>query len=234
VRIGSRIVYPEEVTLWDMEIVQISVYKGWPDNIKHMKGCVEACRDNKIPFVIHPVGYNLLDPSNEETLILMAELSDESLIVHDELSANGGRLTSDEQRTFTSVLNKLREHGPVSIENAADTSDVHWFWDTFADSITLDLGHMESAGLDSVDFVSALSVEVIEKTEYVHIHRNGEFRNGLTDHWYLLPRCRELSALKTLAARKSDVSVILEINELEKIGESLSLLLKLRTDLRIK
>lgn len=216
-----------------MEVVQISVYKGWPDNIERMKECVRRCRDNDIPFVIHPVGYNLLDPSSENDLVLMAELSDESLIVHDELSADQGRLSPDEQTRYMSILCQLREISHVSIENAANTADALWFWDRFADSVTLDLGHMESAGMNSVHFVESLPDDVIGKTEYVHIHRNGEFRNGLTDHWYLIPDCRELSALKTLAARKSKVSVILEINEVEKIGESLSILMDLRAGLTL-
>jgi len=230
-RVGSRIVYPEEVKKYDMEIIQISVYRQWPESIPRMKDTVEACRQEGIPFVIHPVGYSLLDPDHEKDLLLMAQLTEESFIVHDERSADGKRITSAEQERYRSMLGRLREHTPVSIENAADTVDVLWFWEMFDGPITLDLGHMEAAGLDSVRFIKDLPDILIKRAAYVHIHRNGEFRNGLTDHWYLLPDCRELEALRVLAGRKDDISVILEINEIEQINDSLLLLRQLRETL---
>jgi hypothetical protein len=60
------------------------------------------------------------------------------------------------------------------------------------------------------------------------MHRNGALRGGLTDHWPLLPGCRELQALRELLKRKRDVGVILEINETWETGTSLSLLRELR------
>jgi hypothetical protein len=86
---------------------------------------------------------------------------------------------------------------------------------------------VESAGLDSVEFVRSLDHGIIDKLQFVHMHRNNGLRGGITDHWPLIPDCMELRALRELLNLKSDISVILEINELEIIGESLKLLREL-------
>jgi hypothetical protein len=58
----------------------------------------------------------------------------------------------------------------------------------------------------------------------VHLHRcNGLHWSGLKDHWSLIEDCRELRALKGLLERKDDIGVILEINDMENLGESLAL-----------
>ena len=40
--------------------------------------------------------------------------------------------------------------------------------------------------------------------------------------------CKEMQALRELLKRKSDISVILELNEVDQIGESLELLAEIR------
>ena len=87
---------------------------------------------------------------------------------------------------------------------------------------------MESSGLDSVRFVEALSAETVSKIEFVHIHRNNGLHGGITDHWPITPDCREVTALKELIGIKPDVSVILEINEVDELDDSLQVLAALR------
>lgn len=69
-----------------------------------------------------------------------------------------------------------------------------------------------------------LHPEEVGRIEFVHMHRNNGLHGGITDHWPLRPDCREVRALRKLLARRSDVSVILELNEVEQIGESLDIL----------
>jgi len=67
----------------------------------------------------------------------------------------------------------------------------------------------------------------VNKIEFVHMHCNATLRGGLTDHWPLREGCRELEALRLLLGRKRDLSVILEINEVEEMNDSIELLRKL-------
>jgi hypothetical protein len=60
------------------------------------------------------------------------------------------------------------------------------------------------------------------------MHRNNGLRGGLTDHWPLTAECREYRALDTLIKIKPEISVILEINELDDVADSLNLLRNLR------
>lgn len=229
-RIGSRIVRPEEAGRWDIEIVQISVYSGFPYSIELMRESVSECRLRGLRYVLHPVNFSLLDPAAMENLRVMAELAGDALILHDERSSDGGRLTGNEGDSFNRSLEDLRSVVHVSFENATDTPDINWFWSNYADSITLDIGHIEAAGIDSVGFMKGMDVHTLSRVEYVHMHRNAEFRRGLTDHWYLIPGCRELHALRELLLRKDDVDVILEINETDMIEGSLMLLRELREE----
>jgi len=229
-RIGYRVVRPEEVGCWKADIIQISVYKGSPDALAFMEQCAERCRKEGIPYVVHPVRYSLLDVGDLDPLKAMAECSGEALIVHDEKDPGGGRLSGDSAVRFRGVLETLGSLAHVSIENSTDSADAPWFWDNFAPSVTLDMGHMESVGLDSVDFIASLDGETAGKVRYVHMHRNNGMHGGITDHWPLAPGCRELWALKEFVSRNPDVGVLLEINETGHTGESLALLRDLRDE----
>jgi sugar phosphate isomerase/epimerase len=210
--------------MYGADLVQISVYKGQPGALGKVRDIAARCREEGVPFVVHPVMYSLLDTVDMEMLKESARAADLALILHDEQSPGGGRVGEGEALKIINALEELSSIARVSIENALDTADAPWFWGRFArESITLDIGHVEAAGLDSVRFVSELDQALIEKIEFVHMHRNGEFRSGLTDHWPLEPGCRELKALEALLKRKRDVSVILEINEREGIKSSLEL-----------
>jgi hypothetical protein len=219
---------PEQVHTWDLDIAQISFYKGSRFNLEHIKACVLACRKEGLSYVIHPVGYRITDTEMFNEINSVSAWADEALILHDERAADDRRLAGTDGQEFRKALNALTSRLHVSFENATHTKDIVWFWQHYADSVTIDLGHVESSGLDSIEFVKNLDREIVDKTEYIHMHRNGDFRNGLTDHWYLTPDCRELSALKEFINLKPDVSVILEINEIEMIEESLLLLREMR------
>jgi len=229
--IGTRILYAEEVDYWNAELLQISVYHGMENNIKMMTNSARACREAGIRYVIHPVRYSLLQEEMLKDVLFMAKWADSALILHDEKTPEGKRLSGQDETRFRSALAELQTITPVSFENAVDTADIHWFWDNFAESITLDIGHVESSGLDSVDFVNALDVTVLQKIQFVHIHRNNGLRGGITDHWPLSSSCRELKALKSLLEVKHDINVILEINEIEQIDESLNILRSLRDEM---
>lgn len=231
--IGTRILYPEEAHLWTAEILQISVYGGMNGNLDLMRKCVAACRKKGTRYVIHPVSYSLLHEKTFNDIREMAELTDLALIIHDERTSEGKRLEGEHAAQFRDALNKLRSVTQVSIENAADTHDVKWFWNAFANSVTLDIGHIESSGYNSLDFIRALDKESIDKVQFVHMHRNNGLHGGITDHWPLAPDCRELTALKELLKIRPEVGVILELNEIENIGESLDILRALRDDLKL-
>lgn len=232
-RVGTRVVYPEEVGRWEADLVQISVYRGHRGNLHRMRQCAAECRKRGLSFVVHPVGYSLLEEEPED-LREMAQCADLALILHDERNVRGGRLEGPEEARFLEALGRLRALARISFENATSTEDVVWFWDRFADSITLDIGHVESAGLNSVEFVKELPEDIVHRIEFVHMHRNADLRGGITDHWPPTPYCREVLALRHLLRRKRNVSVLLEVNEMEMIGQSLKLIRGLRQELKTK
>ncbi len=222
--IGTRVLSPEEVCNWDIDLIQISIYYGLKENLSIAKACVDLCKRKGIRYVIHPVGYFILNKEMFTCLMLLAQWSDLGLILHDEKMPDGNRISGAHKKKFRGLLRELKSITHVSFENATDTKDARWFWQNFADSITLDIGHVEAAGINSVEYVKTLVKEEIEKIHYVHMHRNNGWRKGLTDHWPLTPECREVSALKELLNRKKDISVILEINESDMINENIKLL----------
>jgi hypothetical protein len=232
-RIGTRVTYPDEVGLWDVDFLQISVYHFQKNNLNVMKNCARMCKELGITYVIHPIEYFVLNSEMLRDLKVMAEWADIALILHDEKTPDRKRITGQHETLFRKALDELRSMTHLSFENATDTLDVKWFWNSYAESITLDIGHVESAGLDSEDFVKALDNKVIQKIQYVHIHRNNGWRKGLTDHWYLVPGCREIKALKELLLRKNDVDVILEINETDMTLDNINLIKMLKKELDI-
>lgn len=226
--IGTRIVEPEEIDLWNAEVIQISVYRGMKDNLEKMKKCVQKCRERGMRYVVHPVRYSLLEGDTFGEIMIMAEQADLALILHDETGPDGRRITADAEADLRKKLQQLKKRTNVSIENSTNTADITWFWNRFADSVTLDIGHLESSGHDSLAFVRNLDPPVIEKIQFVHMHRNNGLRGGITDHWPLSEDCREVRACRELLRVKSDLSVILELNEVDRIGESLGILRSLR------
>jgi len=222
------------VGLYPVGLIQISHYRGSNQGIDKMIRAVHACRSHGIRYVIHPLGYVLSDTRDtyrSETMDVMkkiAEYVDLALIIHDETTPWGARLEDVYERAFCDALEELSSLCTVSIENAGNTHDIRWFWKLFASSVTIDIGHLEAAGIDSVRFINELETDITNRIHYVHLHRyNGLHWSGLRDHRSLLKDCKELKALKVLLERKNDVGVILEINDMENLGDSLALLEKL-------
>lgn len=191
---------------------------------------VDACKSAHIRYVIHPVEYGLSELRPERRKILMDDLhvmalqADLALIIHDESMQGGKRLAGEAADTYRQGLAELSRLCLVSIENAGANKDIKWFWREYAGSITLDIGHLEVAGIDSVDFVRTLEPDLLDAIDFVHMHRVNGIRGGIRDHWGLTEDCRELRALKELLARKKGLRVILEIIEAEDVGKSLDLL----------
>lgn len=229
---GYRVIGEGEVGLYPVSLIQISIYKGWAGGINQMLRAVFACRSLNLRYVIHPVGYFLSETRHkhrETTMDAMRTFArnvDLALIIHDETTPWGTRLEGVYEEAYKEALHELSAICPVSIENANDTHNIKWFWRRFATSVTLDIGHVEAAGIDSERFVIELEKDIIDKLNYVHLHRYNGLHDGLLDHWSLLEGCRELSAFEHLLERKQNIGVILEINDRENLGESLRLLKK--------
>lgn len=228
---GYRVVKEEEVDLYPVDLIQISHYRGQDKGIDKMMKSVEACCSQNIRYVIHPLGYFLSDTREEhrsetmEVMRIIAKNADLALIIHDETTPWGSRLENKFERAFRDSLEELSSLCQISIENAGNTHDIKWFWKVFASSVTIDIGHLEAAGIDSIGFINELDNDIISKVNFVHLHRyDGLHWSGLSDHWSLLEDCREIKALKVLLERKEDVGVILEINDMENLKESLAIL----------
>jgi hypothetical protein len=158
-----------------------------------------------------------------ETLRILAEWSDLGLILHDETLPDGRRLEGELKKLYEEGLRELGEICPVSIENANKSRDILWFWRQFAPAALLDIGHLEAAGLDSLRFVKELPGDILEKINYVHIHR----REEAGDHLSLDRPCRELEALREILRRKPDVKILIEIDGKKELEESLARICKM-------
>ncbi len=233
-QLGYRVSKKEEVGLYRADLVQISYWKRFGPDLKEIKETAARCRDGGIPFVIHPV-FTMLSETNPakrdenlEELLLLAELADLGLIVHDEVRPDGARLPEERLNAYRQTLAQLRAHCPVSIENAGNTADIDWFWNQFDGDVTVDLGHFESSGIHSVSKMESLPPELIDRVNYVHIHRKNGDHGGILDHWPITETCAELAALEVLVKRKPGLAAILEVNEMEEVGGNLRMLAALR------
>jgi len=231
--LGCRITKKEEVGLYNADLIQASFYKGWGVRLEELKEIASLCRERKIRYVIHPVNFFLSETrprEREETmeaLRLMAQWTDLGLIIHDECTPWGGRLFGLWERNYRDGIEELQRLCRISIENANNSCDAIWFWRNFASSITVDIGHLEAAGINAYKAVRDFPDDLLNKLEYIHLHRNNGLRAGLTDHWPLTRRCREIKALERLLKRRSDIKVILEVNETEAIEENLRIVKEL-------
>ncbi|MBF0517305.1 MAG: sugar phosphate isomerase/epimerase [Nitrospirae bacterium] len=212
-------------------IVQVSVFKEWGGTTQDVSRLIERCRDMGLRYVIHPVGYYLSETREHERaqtldfLRRLAEMSPDAIIVHDEGAPWGARLEGIFERCYVRAVEELSTICRVSIENAHNTPDIRWFWGRYAASITLDIGHVEAAGINSIEFVNTLDNETIEKIDFVHIHKcNGKRSDGSNDHWGLDDQCRELHALRQLLKRKKSAGIIVEVVEHDQILNTLKLI----------
>jgi sugar phosphate isomerase/epimerase len=193
-----------------------------------------SCRARGIRTVFHPLEYPLTGADARHSLAVMRRLaaaSDLGLIIHDEGDAQGRRLSAGDEAVFEKNLLELGGLCPVAIENAFNSGDAAWFWERFVAhapqsiSITIDIGHLESADIDSISFIRHLPECLAERVRFVHMHHKAGERSGIKDHWPLVEGCREIAALQALLKRKNDVRVILELDAAEDgMGQSIELL----------
>jgi sugar phosphate isomerase/epimerase len=237
--IGYRVAFKNEVGCFPADLVQISYWKRFGPTLEQIEETVGRCQTLGVRYVIHPV-FTLLSETrpghrekNREELTRLATLTDLGLIVHDETLPGGARLKDKDLEAYRNTLEYLKGLCPVSVENATNTADIEWFWREMGGPITLDVGHFEASGIDSIEKMDALPEAFLSRVDYVHMHHNnGKHGDGkITDHWPLTVECREVQALRKLLRRKQNVSVILEVNEMEQLGESLAILHEIRESL---
>ncbi len=240
--LGYRIIRPDDVGKYPLKFAQISLWRAanWDvaegeEAVQQAIAIAQACKARGIRTVFHPLEYPLTNAAGPQTLGVMRRLaaaSDLGIIVHDEGNAGGRRLTAVEAGAYEKNVMEISGLCHLSIENSYNSRDSTWFWERFVVpsprdvSITLDIGHLELAGLDSVAFVRAMPQRLAERIQFVHMHHHdaGEPR-AVKDHKPLVPGCREIEALKILLKRKSNIRVILELDAAEDgMGQSIELI----------
>ncbi len=231
-KLGYRIIRLGDVGTQPVKFAQISLWRvadwGVADGSKGVREAIETariCRTLGIRTVFHPLEYPLAHDHDEQALDIMRRLAGEAdlgIIIHDEGGEGGKRLTDAETERYEKSVRELSRLCPVSIENSYNSGDISWFWDRFVMrasnhvSITLDIGHLELAGLDSSAFVRNMPDRLVERTTFVHMHHHDPFgRQAVRDHKPLLPGCREIKALQELLKRKHDLWVVLELDAKE-------------------
>ena len=242
--LGYRIIRPDDVGKQQLLLAQISLWRtaNWgvsegEQAVREAIEIVNACKARGIRTVFHPLDYPLANEHAENTLAVMQRLAaacDLGIIIHDEGGKDGKRLSAGEERIFKKNLRTISELCPVSVENAFNSVDVTWFWEQFvvpapkAVSITIDIGHLESADIDSISFIRSMPGHLAERITFAHIHHKAGERYGIKDHWPLVPGCREIEALKVLLTRRPEVRVIVELDAADNgMGQSIELLKKL-------
>jgi len=240
--LGYRIIRPEDVGTQPLDFVQISLWRaanwGVAEGEQAVREAIEmaaTCKARGIRTVFHPLDYPLTGEDASQTLTVMRRLAaaaDLGIIIHDEGNAGGKRLANNETDQYARNVKEISGLCRVSIENSYNSGDITWFWERFAApasvnvSITLDIGHLELAGLDSVRFVRNMPQHLVERTEFVHMHHHDAREpHAVKDHRPLVAGCREIEALRELLKRKQDVRVILELDAAEDgIRRSIELL----------
>jgi sugar phosphate isomerase/epimerase len=240
--LGYRIIRPEDVGAQPLLFAQISLWRtaNWDVAVgeRAVREAIEiarACRLRGIRTIFHPLEYPLtgeLASQSSGVLHRLAEEADLGIIIHDEGGAGGERLTPGDEQAFEKMLAGISRLCHVSIENSFNSGDITRFWERFVApspdrvSITLDIGHLELAGLDSTRFVRDLPQHLIERVRFVHLHHHDAGDpHPVKDHKPLIRGCREIDALDILQERKKDLWVILELDAADDgMRESIELL----------
>ncbi len=226
--LGYRVMRPDDVGKQPLQFVQISLWRqaGWgiADGERGVKEAIEMaanCKRRGIRSVFHPLEYSLSNENGPETVDVMRRLAaaaDLGIIVHDE-GRSRQRLGSSEAEQYERNVAEIGKLCPVSIENSYNSTDIAWFWERFvvpaqeSVSITLDIGHLELGGIDSISFVRDMPQRLVNRLRFVHMHHhNSDERSDVKDHRPLVPGCREIEALELLLQRKSDIWVVLELD----------------------
>jgi len=240
--IGYRIIRPSDVGAQNASFAQISLWRsanwGVSDGergVTEAIGIARECRSRGIRTVYHPLEYPMsgeLAMGTVDVMKRLAEACDLGIIIHDEGGADGRILSGAEAERYKMNVRAVSSLCPVSIENSYNSVDILRFWERFVIplpenvSITLDIGHLELAGIDSPAFVRDLPERLLARVRFVHMHHHDKTaRSGVADHQPLRPGCREIEALKMLRGRKQDLRVIVELDAAEEgMRESLELL----------
>ncbi len=238
--IGYRIIRPSDVGTQSVNFAQISLWRradwGVADGERGVQEAVEtarACKKLGIRTVYHPLEYPLTGQLASKTVEMMRILADESdlgIIIHDE-GEKGNRLMDGESVQYGINVRTISRLCPISIENSYNSRDITWFWERFVlpmpetVSVTMDIGHLEGAGIDSIAFVNSLPESLVKRLQFVHIHHHDPEAQGVKDHRPLVPGCREIEALKILLKRKSELRVVVELDAADTgMRESIELL----------
>ncbi len=243
--LGYRIIRPADVGRYPLKFAQISLWReanwGVADGERGVVEAIEMareCKSHNINSVFHPLEYPLANEHGDRTrdvLRRLARASDLGIIIHDEGGRDRQRLSAAEAEQYERSVREISVLCPVSIENSYNSGDITWFWERFVASapenvsLTLDIGHLELAGLDSVSFVRNMPQRLIDRMRFVHMHHyDGADTHWVKDHKPLVAGCREIEALKVLTQRRSDLFVILELDAAEDgMAKSIELLKKL-------
>ncbi len=232
--LGYRVFNSGDISKFDLDFVQVSVWHKKMNDLGKIARICEDLSEIDMPFVVHVLGVYLSDtrPEREKSLAILREyarLSDLGIILHDETLPNGERLHGLWRENYVRGITELQGICKVSLENSHDSPNALWFWNEFADSITIDIGHFVSAGMDASAVIRAMTEDHLSKLEYIHVHKhNGIKPGGITDHWALEEGCVELSALKEVLDLKEDVKVVVEVDGYEELRRSIDLVSKLR------
>ncbi len=230
--LGYRIIRPADVGTQPLQFAQISLWRfadwGVADGEQAVTEAIEiaqACEGRGMRTVYHPLEYPLTGKLASRTVDVLRRLavaSDLGIIVHDEGAADRQRLSGSGTDQYEGNVREISALCPISIENSYNSGDITWFWERFvvpapaSVSITLDIGHLELAGLDSASFVKNMPQGLLERIEFAHMHHHdGQGLHAVKDHKPLVPGCREIEALKILLQRKKDIRVILELDASE-------------------
>lgn len=219
---------PSDVGTQTVNFAQISLWRkadwGVADGERGVNDAISMAREcsaRDIRTVYHPLEYPLTGEHAARTLDMMKRLAAESdlgIIIHDEGGGSGTRLMGAEAVQYREHVRAISRLCPVSIENSYNSKDITWFWERFvmpmpeSVSITLDIGHLEGGGVDSISFISALQENLVQRIRFVHIHHHDEHAHGVKDHRPLVAGCREMEALGLLLKRKKDLWVIVELD----------------------
>ena len=209
-QLGYRVLRPDDVGKHPLSFVQISLWKkadwGVADGEQGVREAIEMadeCRKRGMRSVFHPLEYPLTGEVSSETLSVMrrlAQAADLGIIVHDEGQPGRERLTQLESDQYQNNIREISKLCRGSIENSYNSGDITWFWDRFVlpapdtVSLTLDIGHLELGGIDSISFVSRLSEQLLGRLEFVHLHHHAGSDSGVKDHRPLVRLPRNQSA----------------------------------------
>ena len=240
--LGCRVIRPDDIGTYPLLLVQISLWRratwGIADGEKALDQAIDmarVCREQGIRSVFHPLEYPLTGIDATETRDVMwrlAAAADLGIIIHDEGGNGGKRLVSAESEHYEKQVREISSLCHISIENSYNSGDITWFWERFVVpasdrvSMTLDIGHLELAGLDSAAFIRNMQPALIRRIRFAHLHHHdSKATRDIKDHRPLVPGCREIDALKGLLQRKTDIRVILELDSAkEGVKRSIALL----------